>query len=53
MEKDRTALRMIEGITHMARTTTIDNPELMAYMNAISVIIGEAFGSYNIIDDDD
>lgn len=53
MEEDRTALRMIEKITRIARTTAIDNPELMAYMNAIEVIVGEAFGRYNIIDDDD
>ena len=51
MDKDRTALRMIEGITRMARTTATDNPELVAYMNAISVIIGDAY-EY-IVDDDD
>lgn len=52
MGKDREALRLIEGIVRIARTTTIDNPELTAYMNAISIVIGNAFEHYDIIDDD-
>lgn len=53
MDKYIEALKLIDKIANAAieGETIHSNPELLAYMSAISIVAEEAFTHYNIIDD--